>query len=90
MEIEQLYDEKDAGTGFDISENSVDLPTQEGGSTVALKNPKYVVQEDGTVDIMTQEGKFVTKIVKYEGDIYMRVSEVNMEDFQGHAFLLLD
>lgn len=90
LEIEQLYDEKDAGTSLRISENSVDLPTQEGGSTVALKNPTYVVQEDGTVDIMTQEGKFVTKIVKYEGDIYMRVSEVNMEDFQGHAFLLLD
>ena len=88
LEIEQLYDQKEA-TNFAISENSIDLPTQEGDNTVALKNPTYAVQEDGTVDIMTQEGEFVTKIVKGEVGVYMRVSKLNMEDFKGYAFLLL-
>lgn len=88
LDIEQLYDQKEA-TNFAISENSIDLPTQEGDNTVALKNPTYVVQEDGTVDIMTQEGEFVTKIVKGEVGVYMRVSKLNMEDFKGYAFLLL-
>lgn len=89
LEVEQVYDEKDAGTSFTINENSIDLPTQEGNNTVALKSPTYVVQEDGTVDIMTKEGNFVTKIVKGDTGVYMRVSKVDMEDFKGYAFLLL-
>jgi len=89
LEIEEAFEQKQK-THFSFSENSFDLPTQEGDNTVPLKNPTYVVQDDGTVDVQTDKGKFVTKVVKYDGDIYMRVSELNMDDFQGHAFLLLE
>lgn len=89
LEIEETFEQRQK-TRFSFSENSFDLPTQEGDNTVPLKNPTYVVQDDGTVDVQTDKGKFVTKVVKYDGDIYMRVSELNMDDFQGHAFLLLE